>query len=163
MLKPGTHSSIQDFPGRTGYWAVGVPPSGPMDALAFRLANRIVGNPSGAAGIELTVTGPTLRFNAAATIALAGAQMEATLDGEPAPYWAPWMSARAACWTSRLFAGLPGAGLRLRSRRIRRARLPGQQIHLRAGQVRRARRPDAAHGDVLRIERRALRLGARST
>src|SRR3954468_15342400 len=61
VLKPGTQTTVQDFPGRTGYWAVGVPPSGPMDSLAFRLANRIVGNASDAAGLECTVMGPTLR------------------------------------------------------------------------------------------------------
>ncbi|MBX0127425.1 hypothetical protein HZF94_24325, partial [Salmonella enterica subsp. enterica serovar Typhi] len=44
VLQPGTWSSVQDFPGRLGYWDIGVPPSGPMDDFAFRLANRIVGN-----------------------------------------------------------------------------------------------------------------------
>ncbi|MDP9173810.1 MAG: urea carboxylase [Planctomycetota bacterium] len=87
VLKPGTQSTIQDFPGRTGYWAVGVPPSGPMDALAFRLGNRLLGNPPDAAGMELTANGPTLRFNIAASIALTGAAMEATLDGKSVPYW----------------------------------------------------------------------------
>ena len=38
-------TTVQDYPGRLGYWHVGVPPSGPMDTLAFRLANRLVGNP----------------------------------------------------------------------------------------------------------------------
>ena len=44
VLDPGTQTTVQDYPGRLGYWHVGVPPSGPMDALAFRLANRLVGN-----------------------------------------------------------------------------------------------------------------------
>ncbi len=44
VLQPGTYSSVQDYPGRLGYWDIGVPPSGPMDDFAFRLANRIVGN-----------------------------------------------------------------------------------------------------------------------
>ncbi len=86
---PGTHTTVQDHPGRLGYWAVGVPPSGPMDALAFRLANRIVGNPADAAGLECTVAGPTLRFNRAAVVCLAGAAMPGELDGVPVPYWAP--------------------------------------------------------------------------
>ena len=47
VLSAGTQTTVQDFPGRIGYWAVGVPPSGPMDDLAFRLANRIVGNDAG--------------------------------------------------------------------------------------------------------------------
>jgi urea carboxylase len=63
VLQPGTYSSIQDYPGRIGYWDVGVPPSGPMDSLALRLANRLVGNPESTAGLEFTATGPTLRFN----------------------------------------------------------------------------------------------------
>ncbi len=80
---------MQDWPGRLGYWNVGVPPSGPMDDRHFRLANRIVGNPEGAAGLELTLRGPTLRFNLDTVIALTGARMSATLDGVPAPYDQP--------------------------------------------------------------------------
>jgi urea carboxylase len=88
VLEPGVQSSIQDWPGRIGYWDVGVPPSGPMDALAFRLANRLAGNPEGTAALELTLTGPTLRFNCEAVIALAGADMGAELDGAPLANWA---------------------------------------------------------------------------
>jgi len=89
VLSPGTQSMVQDYPGRTGYWAIGVPPSGPMDHLAFRLANRAVGNPQGSAGLELTVNGPSLRFNADTVICLAGAAMKAMLDGEVIDYWTP--------------------------------------------------------------------------
>jgi urea carboxylase len=89
VLAPGTQSMVQDYPGRTGFWHVGVPPSGPMDGLAFRLANRAAGNEEGTAALELTVTGPTLRFNADTVIALAGAHMKASLDGEEVPYWRP--------------------------------------------------------------------------
>ncbi len=89
VLKPGTHSTVQEYPGRLGYWNVGVPPSGPMDALAFRLANRIVGNREWHAALELTGTGPSLKFGMETLIALAGAQMTATLDGAPVPYWHP--------------------------------------------------------------------------
>ncbi len=89
VLEPGTLSTIQDWPGRSGYWDVGVPPSGPMDALAFRLCNRIVGNAEGTAGIEMTATGLALAFNAPARIALGGARMEGTLDGEPVSWWTP--------------------------------------------------------------------------
>ena len=55
VLQPGTYSSVQDYPGRLGYWDIGVPPSGPMDDFAFRLANRIVGNHPAAAGLEFTL------------------------------------------------------------------------------------------------------------
>ncbi len=87
VLEPGTYSSVQDYPGRHGYWDIGVPPSGPMDDLAMRLANRIVGNPEGAAALELTVQGPTLRFDFDTTIALTGADMPADLDGQVLPCW----------------------------------------------------------------------------
>ena len=87
VLAPGTQTTIQDWPGRLGYWAVGVPPSGPMDPLSFRLANRLIGNDAGAAGIETTLTGPTLKFNAGTVICLGGAELTATLDGAPLAYW----------------------------------------------------------------------------
>ncbi|MBY0504872.1 MAG: 5-oxoprolinase/urea amidolyase family protein [Bryobacteraceae bacterium] len=75
VIEPGTQSTVQDFPGRLGYWHVGVPPSGPMDDLAFRLANEIVGNAPDAAALELTLIGPTLRFHQDAVVALTGADM----------------------------------------------------------------------------------------
>ncbi|MDR3393878.1 MAG: urea carboxylase [Parasulfuritortus sp.] len=87
VLEPGVQSSLQDWPGRTGYWDVGVPPSGPMDALSMRLANRLVGNPEGAAALELTAAGPTLKFNCDSVIALGGANMAAMLDGEVLSFW----------------------------------------------------------------------------
>jgi urea carboxylase len=89
VLQPGTFSSIQDFPGRLGYWDIGVPPSGPMDDFAFRLANRIVGNHNSAAGLEFTLQGPTLRFHSDAVIALTGADCPADVDGESIDYWQP--------------------------------------------------------------------------
>jgi urea carboxylase len=87
VLEGGTQTTVQDYPGRVGYWDVGVPPSGPMDPLSFRLGNRLVGNPASAAGLEITVSGPTLRFNCAAVIALTGAHLPATLDGKPVAFW----------------------------------------------------------------------------
>ena len=87
VIDPGMQTTVQDYPGRTGFWHVGVPPSGPMDTLAFRLANRLVGNEEGAAGLECTMTGPTLRFHADAVIAITGADMSARVDGKPAASW----------------------------------------------------------------------------
>lgn len=87
ILAAGTQTTIQDWPGRLGYWDVGVPPSGPMDPLSFRLVNRLVGNDTDAAGIETTLSGPTLKFNADTVICLGGAELTATLDGEPVAYW----------------------------------------------------------------------------
>jgi len=89
VIAPGTQSSLQDFPGRLGFWDVGVPPSGPMDDRNFRLANFIVGNPEGAVALELTLTGPTLLFNSACVIALTGARMNAKLDGQDVKFYVP--------------------------------------------------------------------------
>ena len=90
VLAAGTQTTVQDWPGRLGYWDVGVPPSGPMDDLAFRLGNRLLGNDPAAAGLEITVTGPTLRFRSAAWVCLTGAPMGAELDGTPVPWWQPF-------------------------------------------------------------------------
>jgi urea carboxylase len=87
VLEPGVQSTIQDYPGRLGYWNIGVPPSGPMDALAFRLGNQLVGNAENTAGLELTVSGPMLKFNRDTVIALTGAAMKAELDGKPLKFW----------------------------------------------------------------------------
>ncbi len=87
VIEPGTQTTVQDYPGRSGYWHVGVPPSGPMDALAFRIANRLVGNLDSVAGLEIAVTGPTLRFASDTVIALTGADFGARLDGTRVPLW----------------------------------------------------------------------------
>ncbi|MBD5780715.1 urea carboxylase [Pelagicoccus sp. NFK12] len=87
VLESGTQTTVQDYPGRVGYWDIGVPPSGPFDAYAFRLGNKILGNDEKAAGLEITVTGPTLVFNHATTIALTGAPTNATLNEQPIPFW----------------------------------------------------------------------------
>ncbi|MBV7484731.1 urea carboxylase [Bordetella sp. BOR01] len=89
VLEGGTFTSVQDYPGRVGYWNIGVPPSGPMDDYAFRLANRIVGNAPEAAGLECTLIGPTLKFHSDAIVALTGAHMQALLDGQPVSMWQP--------------------------------------------------------------------------
>jgi urea carboxylase len=89
VLVAGTQTTIQDYPGRVGFWNVGVPPSGPMDHMSFRLANVAVGNPPGMAALELTVSGPTLKFNISSVICLTGAEMTAELDGNPVPFWQP--------------------------------------------------------------------------
>lgn len=87
VLRGGTMTTVQDWPGRLGYWDVGVPPSGPMDSVALRAANRLVGNPEGSAALEITMTGPSLRFGHDVMVALAGAEMEVTLDGQPVKNW----------------------------------------------------------------------------
>ncbi len=89
VLAAGPMTTVQEYPGRLGLWPVGVPPSGPMDALSFRLANRLAGNASGTAALEITVGGLRVRFNCAATIVLGGAQMGAAVDGEAVALWEP--------------------------------------------------------------------------
>lgn len=86
----GTLTTVQDWPGRTGYWQVGVPPSGPMDSLSFRLGNRALGNDEGAPGLECTLQGPTLRFSHATTLCVTGAPAPVTVDGAPVPHWEPF-------------------------------------------------------------------------
>ena len=80
VLTPGAQTTVQAWPGRMGYWHVGVPPSGPMDDLSFRLGNRLLGNDEGAPGLEITVAGPTLAFHSPATVLLAGTA-DIGLDG----------------------------------------------------------------------------------
>ncbi len=87
VLEGGTMTTVQDYPGRIGYWNVGVPPSGPMDSLSFRLGNRLLGNHEGAAGLECTVAGPSLSFEFDTHIAITGADFGARLNGEPVPQW----------------------------------------------------------------------------
>jgi len=87
VIKPGLETSIQDYPGRIGYWAQGFPPSGPMDSWSFRLANLLVGNSADAAGLECQFVGPALKFRDATVIAVCGADMKPTLEGQSVPMW----------------------------------------------------------------------------
>jgi biotin-dependent carboxylase-like uncharacterized protein len=82
VLKPGLLTTVQDG-GRPGYRAFGMPLAGAMDRHAYAIANALAGNAPGAAALEATLLGPTLRFEAEAYVGLCGADMQATLDGEP--------------------------------------------------------------------------------
>ena len=144
VLAAGTLTTVQDWPGRLGLWDVGVPPSGPMDALALRLANRMVGNEEGAAALEMTVTGATLRFDADAVIALAGATMEATLDGVAVPFWQPLAGAARQRARARTDRRRRPARLSRGARQLRHSRISRQPRHVHARTVRRPRRPRAA-------------------
>jgi urea carboxylase len=90
VLSGGPSTTVQDYPGRLGYWGVGVPPSGPMDALAFRLGNRLLGNPEAAAGLEFAAAGPSLIFNTDCAVCLTGADFGASLDDQPIAAYAPF-------------------------------------------------------------------------
>ncbi|WP_437557099.1 urea carboxylase [Acidithiobacillus sulfuriphilus] len=109
VIEPGVQTSLQDWPGRLGYWDVGVPPSGPMDALAHRVANRLLDNPPGAVALEITLSGPTLKFNTDSVIAVTGADLSVTLDGQAL---ALWCSHAVRAGGVLRFGSLSGAGCR---------------------------------------------------
>jgi len=87
VLRPGMLASVQDL-GRHGLRQLGICPGGALDALALVLANRLVGNPDGAAGLELTMGGCELRFDTPMRVAWAGDDFDARLDGKPV--WPGW-------------------------------------------------------------------------
>ena len=109
VVEPGMLTTVQDLPGRLGYWKVGVPPSGPMDAVSFREANLALGNQEGAPGLEITLTGPVLRFSAATSVCVTGAHADVTVDGVPADPYTPIEVPAGA--TLRIGAA-PGPGIR---------------------------------------------------
>ncbi|NML67163.1 biotin-dependent carboxyltransferase family protein [Hymenobacter sp. RP-2-7] len=118
LIRPGLLTTVQDL-GRPGYRAAGVPLGGALDAPALRLANLLVGNAPGEASLEITLAGPTLRFEAPHLLALVGADLSATLDGKPLPLGRPvavqagtvlaFGAARAGCRAYLALAG--GLGL----------------------------------------------------
>ncbi|KAH9850513.1 urea carboxylase [Lenzites betulinus] len=86
VLSGGLETTVQDYPGRR--IGLGIPRSGPMDSFAFRLANILVGNEPGTEGLELTLTGCRLVFHQAAAVAVTGASIKVSVNGEEAPMWA---------------------------------------------------------------------------
>ncbi|HEY7140670.1 MAG TPA: biotin-dependent carboxyltransferase family protein [Methylomirabilota bacterium] len=86
VVDPGLLTTVQDL-GRLGYQRVGIPPSGPMDRAAFLVANRLVGNEDGAAALECTIKGPRLEVRQAVVVAVTGAPMGFTINGQGAPAW----------------------------------------------------------------------------
>ncbi|MEO7579513.1 MAG: biotin carboxylase N-terminal domain-containing protein, partial [Massilia sp.] len=113
ILDGGIQTTVQDHPGRLGLWAVGVPPSGPMDSYAHRYANHLLGNGIDAATLEMTLQGASLRFNCDTTIALAGADMQAVLsnaDGKRG--LEPWQAHAVKAGDTLRCGSISGAGLR---------------------------------------------------
>jgi antagonist of KipI len=82
IIRPGLLTTVQDL-GRHGYQKDGILVSGAMDAVALRTANLLVGNAEDAAGLEITLLGPRIRFEADHLIALTGANLSATIQGQP--------------------------------------------------------------------------------
>jgi 5-oxoprolinase (ATP-hydrolysing) subunit C len=87
VLEAGIQTTVQDYPGRYGMRARGFFPAGPMDHFAFRAANLLVGNPPGAAALEVTLGGLALRAQGGGAVAVCGAEAEVTVDGKPLPLW----------------------------------------------------------------------------
>lgn len=85
VLRPGLLTTVQDLGRWAGLGHLGVPPAGTLDEFATRLANRLVGNPAGAAVLECTLRGPALRFSRPTPVAVVGAAMPVTVDGRPVP------------------------------------------------------------------------------
>jgi urea carboxylase len=111
VLDGGPFTTVQDLPGRIGYWHVGVPPNGPMDDLAHQLVNRVLANRSDAAALELTTSGPRLRFEVDAVVAVGGADMGLRVDGRTAAHYAPVEVPRGAV----VEVGAVGSGAGLRA------------------------------------------------
>lgn len=86
VIKPGLSTSIQDL-GRVGYQQFGMVVAGAMDPFALQVANILVGNSRGTAGIEVVVMGPKLKFLRDTVIAICGANLSPALDGKPIPMW----------------------------------------------------------------------------
>ena len=87
IIEPGIQTTVQDYPGRRGLLAKGFFPAGPMDHLAFRAANALVGNPPEAAGLEVTLGNFAMRLDTEALVAVCGAEAPVTLDGREVPLW----------------------------------------------------------------------------
>ena len=88
ILKPGLLTTLQDA-GRPGSAHLGIGRAGAFDEPALRIANALCGNPHDACALEITLLGPTLRFDADAWIAVAGAPLPLRVDGIERPKWAP--------------------------------------------------------------------------
>ncbi|MEE4545383.1 biotin-dependent carboxyltransferase family protein [Streptomyces sp. V4-01] len=88
VLRAGLLTTVQDR-GRPGHAHLGVPRSGALDAPALALANRLVGNPPHAAGLETTVTGCAVRASRPVVAAVTGAACAVRVDGRPVAWGAP--------------------------------------------------------------------------
>ncbi|MEU0440824.1 biotin-dependent carboxyltransferase family protein [Streptomyces sp. NPDC006186] len=88
VVRAGALTTVQDG-GRPGYAHLGVPRSGALDAPAAALANRLVGNPAGAAVLETTLDGCAVRPRSAVVAAVTGAPCPVTVNGRPVAWGAP--------------------------------------------------------------------------
>ncbi len=91
-MKGGVETTVQDYPGRLGYWDIGIPPSGPLDDYSLRLANVIVGNAQGQAALEAAAGMFSMKMRGDLVLAITGADMQPTLGGRPAPMWESFLA-----------------------------------------------------------------------
>ncbi len=84
IVAPGLQDTVQD-PGRPGFGQMGVSPGGAADRAALLAGNRLLGNPDDAAGLELTLIGPRIRFLRPGRLVLTGADFGAMLNDLPLP------------------------------------------------------------------------------
>jgi len=78
VVKAPPYLAVQDA-GRVGFRRMGVPLAGAMDQWALASGNALVGNPSGAAGLEWALGGGAIRFDSACDVAITGAKVDATI------------------------------------------------------------------------------------
>ena len=86
IISHGLSTSIQDL-GRPGYFHLGIPMGGAMDRFSLRVSNMLVGNPEGAACLEVVFLGPKIEFTKDMVVAVTGAELPVRLDGEPRDTW----------------------------------------------------------------------------
>ncbi|MEV1290897.1 biotin-dependent carboxyltransferase family protein [Pseudonocardia sp. NPDC049635] len=86
VRKPGLSTTVQDG-GRSGYYHLGIPPSGALDQYSLAAANALVGNSPDDAALEIVYMGPELRFTGPAVVAVTGAAIAPRVNGETRPQW----------------------------------------------------------------------------
>ncbi|MCU0492303.1 MAG: biotin-dependent carboxyltransferase family protein [Chloroflexaceae bacterium] len=116
LLSPGMLATVEDL-GRPAARRFGVPGGGAMDSFALAAANRLVGNPPGAAALELTGGGARFVFQGLTLFALTGADFAAQLDEVPLRPWTAVLaragqelrlSGRRGGWGARAYLALAG-------------------------------------------------------
>ncbi|KYH46059.1 biotin-dependent carboxyltransferase family protein [Branchiibius sp. NY16-3462-2] len=107
VIAVGPQALIEDL-GRTGHLGIGVAPSGAIDGPSLRAANRVLGNPESAAGVEILLGGVELQADSPVVVVVTGAPAPVTVDGNPAPFGEPLTLGAE----STLTIGRPTSGLR---------------------------------------------------
>ncbi|HLQ03736.1 MAG TPA: hypothetical protein VK114_02960, partial [Nitrososphaerales archaeon] len=92
VLRGGVETTVQDYPGRLGYWDIGIPPSGPLDDYSLRLANVLVGNAPGEAALEVTAGMFSVKAKNDLVLAVTGADMQPTLGERRVPLWESFLA-----------------------------------------------------------------------